>query len=545
MREEEPIDDPALEGIVRSNRRYAPTQQTHFCQPQAEMEHPRVRYGEVRHPAGRRWTDNQGKELPSIPIKLTLEEMLLVNLGLIARKLSIMRISEISVSRLFGLFDHVVPMNLAERVTIIHGPNGFGKTTLLQMVHSIASGRFSDIRRIPFRDFQLTFDDGRVLQIIRVAVGGKGRSTVGPELTVSLIRGSKAEHRTTLSTVSPENLQFPLSYVEKVVPYLQRVGADSWRDNRSGEVLGFEEVFRRHGEIFPHISDRAAGYIEPEWLQEFRKKLQIRFIESQRLLRVRKGSGHREDDEPVRPSVVEYSRNLSKLIQGKLAEYATLAQSLDRSFPRRVVEQARSKKKKSASVEALKRKLQRLEDRRASLTSAGLLNEGVEDFDLASYMSHSTLTDSVLPVYADDAEQKLKVFDDIADRIKLLTDTVNAHFQYKTMSVSQEKGFEFTTRYPGPHSSAQPLSPARLSSGEQHLLVLLYELLFQVESDSLIMIDEPEISLHVAWQLKFLNDIQRITAVTGIDVLIATHAPGIINDRMDLAVELKDPMELR
>ena len=29
---------------------------------------------------------------------------------------------------------------------------------------------------------------------------------------------------------------------------------------------------------------------------------------------------------------------------------------------------------------------------------------------------------------------------------------------------------------------------------------MLYELLFKVQKDSLILIDEPEISLHIAWQ---------------------------------------------
>ena len=75
------------------------------------------------------------------------------------------------------------------------------------------------------------------------------------------------------------------------------------------------------------------------------------------------------------------------------------------------------------------------------------------------------------------------------------------------------------------------------------MIVLLYELLFVVKPNSLIMIDEPEISLHVAWQLEFLSDLQRITELSEIDVVIATHAPGIINDRMDLTVELSAPAE--
>jgi predicted ATP-binding protein involved in virulence len=70
------------------------------------------------------------------------------------------------------------------------------------------------------------------------------------------------------------------------------------------------------------------------------------------------------------------------------------------------------------------------------------------------------------------------------------------------------------------------------------MLVLLYELLFLVSPDSLVMIDEPEISLHVAWQQEFLNDLSTIIDQTLFDALIATHSPQIIHDRWDLTVEL-------
>jgi len=100
------------------------------------------------------------------------------------------------------------------------------------------------------------------------------------------------------------------------------------------------------------------------------------------------------------------------------------------------------------------------------------------------------------------------------------------------MSISKKKGFIFET------SDGQSISPADLSSGEQHELVLNYELLFKVQPNSLILIDEPELSLHVVWQQQFLKDLQEIIKLAGFDVLLATHSPEIINDRWDLTVEL-------
>jgi predicted ATP-binding protein involved in virulence len=57
----------------------------------------------------------------------------------------------------------------------------------------------------------------------------------------------------------------------------------------------------------------------------------------------------------------------------------------------------------------------------------------------------------------------------------------------------------------------------------------------------LILIDEPEMSLHVAWQRKFLEEISEIVKLAKLDIILATHSPQIINDRWDLTVKLKEP----
>jgi len=58
------------------------------------------------------------------------------------------------------------------------------------------------------------------------------------------------------------------------------------------------------------------------------------------------------------------------------------------------------------------------------------------------------------------------------------------------------------------------------------------------------MIDEPEISLHIAWQQDFLNDISAIIDLSKFDVLLTTHSPDIINNRWDLTVALEGPEEI-
>jgi len=85
------------------------------------------------------------------------------------------------------------------------------------------------------------------------------------------------------------------------------------------------------------------------------------------------------------------------------------------------------------------------------------------------------------------------------------------------------------------------LKPADLSSGEQHELVLFHELTFGMAANSLLLIDEPEISLHIVWQQNFLPDLRRVVELSTFDAVIATHSPEIIGDNWGLTVELRGP----
>jgi DNA repair exonuclease SbcCD ATPase subunit len=41
------------------------------------------------------------------------------------------KISEVAVTGLFDTYDHTIPLNVGKRITIIHGPNGSGKTGIV------------------------------------------------------------------------------------------------------------------------------------------------------------------------------------------------------------------------------------------------------------------------------------------------------------------------------------------------------------------------------------------------------------------------------
>ena len=137
-----------------------------------------------------------------------------------------------------------------------------------------------------------------------------------------------------------------------------------------------------------------------------------------------------------------------------------------------------------------------------------------------------------LEIYETDTSSKLDVFDDIRSKIDLFKELISKRFIDKTLHIDLESGFKITSR----NGSDVPLD--KLSSGEQNQLILIFDLLFEVTRNSLILIDEPELSLHVAWQKEFIESLSRIISLNAFDVILATHSPAIVAMHFDLAVEL-------
>lgn len=448
----------------------------------------------------------------------------------------IRRIKQISVKNLFGMFNYTIPFHMNDRITIIHGPNGFGKTVILRLLKSLFSHSNLTLRTIPFEEFGVYFDDNTSFWVTKSPLATKQFNASKKEENLYKItfQATNEPPYSLPQKSSFSSTQLPisqLSVIERMIPFLDRIDTETWRNLYSGEIYSLEDVLENFSDQLPPDFTRELEK-EAEWLTKLRASVPIRFIETQRLLIPSKTSRRTPYDRQFDNAVNEYSKHLVDVIRKKLTEYATLSQSLDSTFPKRLVSPTAIQRETTESE--LRNKLAELENKRSRLMAAGLLDQDTNStFQLEDEVNESTKV--VLNVYVEDTENKLKIFDELADKIDLLTKIINKRFLYKQMTISREEGFVLITQ------DGTNLPYTSLSSGEQHELVLLYELLFEATPGSLILLDEPEISLHVVWQEKFLTDLQEITRLANLDALVATHSPDIIHDRRDLVVLLEGP----
>jgi predicted ATP-binding protein involved in virulence len=441
-----------------------------------------------------------------------------------------MRVSRISVKKLFGVFDHEIPLSNSRSVTIIHAPNGFGKTVMLEMVAALGGGETDIFERIPFEEFRIDFDNGTAWTVSR------GTSEIGMPPSLEYFR---IDERGTAEKADVPGLPDELlDEIDSRVPAPYRRFGSGWVDQDDGIEYTLDEIT----DMFP-----PAAALAKQLLRAYPKSrfggLEVFVIRANRLEAIKpsqtgprvalnRTSTRTVDTRPPAARVQEYSRDVVVQIKSALADYAKYSQEKDRTFPERLVRFVPDHLTVLPEKDILA-KMQDLEKKRQRLISLGFLDSETGLRDLTE--EDVRRAQEALTIYVRDTDEKLRVFDELAERVGKLRDIINERFQYKRLTIERNLGFKVVA------NSGDVVSLDDLSSGEQHELVLLYELLFRTPKNGLVLVDEPEISLHVAWQSRFLSDLLDILGASGAYAIVATHSPTIIGSMWELAVELEGP----
>lgn len=79
----------------------------------------------------------------------------------------------------------------------------------------------------------------------------------------------------------------------------------------------------------------------------------------------------------------------------------------------------------------------------------------------------------------------------------------------------------------------------KLSSGEKQLLIILLTVLLEDGQEYVLIMDEPEISMHISWQYKLIDMILQLNP--NVQIILTTHSPMIFSDGWgDKAIHMED-----
>jgi predicted ATP-dependent endonuclease of OLD family len=314
--------------------------------------------------------------------------------------------------------------------------------------------------------------------------------------------------------LDPKLLEFSESLAESQ-PWLGKIRQGLWKNNRTGKLVDSWELVE---EYFPKKQKRKKAY--SPFFDGIREQINVKLIDTNRL------SAQHELTEGS--TVLGCAADMLKQIRMVNADYARRAQKLDQTFPHRLIGVNNS----FYSPPEVKRRLKEFESRQAVLSSIGLLAgfEGPIFPTDVDGLSDAKL--EAISLFVQDSEAKLSAFDQLSRRCLALLDLINNKFKNKKLTINKEYGLSIEDVY------GNPIPMDALSSGEQHEIVITYGLLFKTPANTLLLIDEPEISLHVAWQKSFIKDLLSVAKIVGFECLVATHSPFIVGDNYELMQSL-------
>lgn len=394
----------------------------------------------------------------------------------------------IQIKGLFGHFNYDI--NLAEGgMTILTGPNGFGKSTIIKCIRALRNSDVEFFMELEFTSLKIKTKDSKSDVVIE-----------------------KKEDLLYFNTIEIS---------KRDIFYWKRGGR-----------YGKEAVRNRSGSV--EITDDMVGRIriytdtdEPELRHKIRKVLmlmqqavgEVICIEEQRLIHVARIRGLRKPEENYSINreninvVDEIPAKLSHEMQRVANEYSRVANELDSTYPERLFGQ-----KEGMSEEEFEKKLLLMQEKVEKLSKYRISN--ISKLNQIGFQAEYS---KALKVYFEDFERKYQEYAPLMEKLDLLTDMVNRRFKFKKIVLSNENGIVVMD------DNGKKLKMSKLSSGEQEILVLFYTLLFEVKDGVMLLVDEPEISLHISWQRMFAEDLKKIVEQKKITAIVATHSPQIVN----------------
>lgn len=430
------------------------------------------------------------------------------------------RLVRFCVEGLFGRYDHNIPLRQEERVTVIHGPNGVGKTAVLRLMEAACQGNLEEILPvIPFRRLTMELADGAQI-IWRRADTQEEQSDL-----------NRASRTLIWDVMMPDGAKDTWSRViGSWAKYLDDKGSDqSDTDIASAlaAIINAQPMMvadpRQRLDAYRKAAALVQG-IRFETLLVRIDRLQRTSIDTQS--EDPRESAYNRSRKARHPTIEIYSEALQDYFDRTLQEYHELAQTLDQSFFKRLM-----RARDTLSIQELQARLNDVEARRVRLRRWGLL----PDLDDGAPIVPDEVDPRdvrALSLNVEDNEAKLPHLERFAAKLERFEQSMNSRLLHKQLHLSRARGLEIQD------ADGADLTLDKLSSGEQHQLILLFDMLFHTSPGSLVLIDEPELSLHLTWQELFLPELIEIADLSDLDFVVATHSPDIIGRYVQLEVPL-------
>lgn len=395
-----------------------------------------------------------------------------------------MKLKDIKINKLFGLEYNNFEINLypAEKLTLLYGFNGLGKTTIIKLVSAILSCDLVKLLELRFESVSITFEDNSKLCV--------NRDMDFKNSNIRMLRWKSRKEE--------KDYYHPISFIEI---------NENTKTSYKFRIIGSEK----------HI---AGEYSNPQCLDD-ESLVKLRNLQQKLLEKVDLHIifGNRDFNRTTSPYAFNDRIKFNKEDINKKEIFCDYQEAKN-------------------IVEILSAQLKEIEDNHPELKFKNSIT------NREHFLFNKLPADTQLHYYAripDKLEELEKyLFNNreliTNEKIKLFENIVN-----KKLGLIY-KDIKFTDNsllVDNIYSHDEQLTLGMLSSGEKNILCLFLEIIFLGKSNSIFFIDEPETSLHIEWQSNLVNCLLEICNIFDNQIIITTHAPEVVGDYDGLTTEIK------
>ena len=432
------------------------------------------------------------------------------------------KIDKISAKGIIGLYDYDINFTDGNPgLKAIYSENGCGKTNLLRLIHYVTSGSSVELQKIfsiPFNELEI-YASGKRISFTR-------RINKSIELNIY----NESDESFFRQDLNPGDLK-----------------------NISDPELG-DEIQDKYRDISSHVCDYTGRsvYLGTNRLNDVG-------LSASRIARIRWRMGRRnesgEEYDPVNlvidsvldelsNSLIRNAQRVTITSRGRMGVYSQIVKN--------IFDDNNNSSGVNSAMEAKNGILEKIKEI-DSLEYKNLVSE-YELINFAEYDSiKNTVSNppranakqflhlhSILIPYFDSLVEKIQDVSPAARLIGSFIESINTMFRDKEIKYSMQRGFRVRSNIASEEGKDEIyVDPSMLSSGEKHIIFLLAKVIISAtRGDSLLIIDEPEISLGIQWQRLFVKYVQECAYESNLQIVIATHSPLILEDYDDMDVSV-------